>query len=214
MSALTELGTAGRDQSRAPNEVDPAIPFDQTKDIVLRFRICEPLLARLVQSDRVFKEFRARFCGKCSPVHFFWGSFDLAVTRFSGRPAPQHPGGVPHLPDAVAREAYSHEVSSLRILAGQRSRCRSADFLLLCLSGACGILLRRKCSPRRRPTTHSLHGICASLRRCPPGRDSRCSTLLEFAAKHVRRGLDPGKLGSRSALVEIKPLLHSRAPHP
>jgi hypothetical protein len=58
------------------------------------------------------QEFRARFIGKSSPVHFFWGSFDLAVTRFSGRPAPRHPGGVPHLPDAVAQEAYSHEVSS------------------------------------------------------------------------------------------------------
>jgi hypothetical protein len=66
----------------------------------------------LVQADRVFKEFRARFVGKCSPVHYFWGAPDLAVTRFSGRPAPQHPGGVPHLPDRVAREAYSHEVCS------------------------------------------------------------------------------------------------------
>ena len=62
--------------------------------------------------DRVFKQFRTGFLGKASPVHFFWGSFDLAVTRFSGRRAPRHPGGVPHLPDAVAREAYSHEVSS------------------------------------------------------------------------------------------------------
>jgi hypothetical protein len=60
----------------------------------------------------VLKQFRAGFAGKCSPVHFFWGSFDLAVTRFSGRPAPVHPGGIPHLPDAVTREAYSHEVSS------------------------------------------------------------------------------------------------------
>jgi hypothetical protein len=66
----------------------------------------------LVQCDRVFKRFRTRFIGKCSPVHLFWGSFDLAVTRFSGRAAPLHPGGVPHLPDAVTREAYSHEVSS------------------------------------------------------------------------------------------------------
>ena len=60
----------------------------------------------------MFKEFRTGFVGKCSPVHFFWGSFDLAVTRFSGRPAPPHPGGVPNLPDEVTREAYSHEVSS------------------------------------------------------------------------------------------------------
>jgi hypothetical protein len=60
----------------------------------------------------VLRRFRSRFLGKSSPVHFFWGSFDLAVTRFSGRPAPAHPGGVPRLPDPVAREAYSHEVSS------------------------------------------------------------------------------------------------------
>jgi hypothetical protein len=66
----------------------------------------------LIQADRVFKHFRSGFLGKASPVHFFWGSFDLAVTRFSGRPAPPHPGGVPGLPDAVTREAYSHEVSS------------------------------------------------------------------------------------------------------
>ena len=66
----------------------------------------------LVQADRVLKEFRARFIGKVSPVHFFWGAMDLAVTRFSGRRAPQHPGGIPNLPDWVTREAYSHEVSS------------------------------------------------------------------------------------------------------
>lgn len=66
----------------------------------------------LLQVQRVFQIFRSRFIGKCSPIHLFWGSFDLAVTRFSGRTAPQHPGGVPHLPDAVVREAYSHEVSS------------------------------------------------------------------------------------------------------
>jgi len=66
----------------------------------------------LVNADRVFKQFRTGFLGKASPVHFFWGSFDLAVTRFSGRRAPRHPGGVPHLPDEVACEAYSHEESS------------------------------------------------------------------------------------------------------
>jgi hypothetical protein len=66
----------------------------------------------LVNVDRVFKRFRTGFLGKASPVHFFWGSFDLAVTRFSGRRAPRHPGGVPNLPDAVACEAYSHEECS------------------------------------------------------------------------------------------------------
>jgi hypothetical protein len=112
MSTLTELGFAVHVRAR-PNEVDPAIPFasDQEHaaydaDYANRFwRI-------LVQADRVMKAFRAGFLGKCSPVHFFWGSFDLAVTRFSGRPAPPHPGGVPNFPDWIAREAYSHEVSS------------------------------------------------------------------------------------------------------
>ena len=66
----------------------------------------------LIQADRLCKIFRSRFIGKASPVHFFWGSFDLAVTRFSGRPAPPHPGGIPNLPDWITREAYSHEVSS------------------------------------------------------------------------------------------------------
>jgi hypothetical protein len=96
-----------------PNEVPEAIRFDQDEthaaydaDYANRF------WRALVQTDRVLKQFRASFVGKCSPVHFFWGAPDLAVTRFSGRPAPPHPGGVPNLPDAVAREAYSHEVSS------------------------------------------------------------------------------------------------------
>lgn len=102
-----------------PNEVVEAIPFNHDET----HRSYDPAYANrfwrvLVQSDRVFKQFRARFCGKCSPVHFFWGSFDLAVTRFSGRPAPPHPGGVPHLPDVVAREAYAQEVSSLGFWPG------------------------------------------------------------------------------------------------
>jgi hypothetical protein len=66
----------------------------------------------LVQAERVFTTFRARFIGKCSPIHFFWGGPDLAVSRFSGRTAPRHPGGIPHLPEWVAVEAYSHEVAS------------------------------------------------------------------------------------------------------
>jgi hypothetical protein len=72
----------------------------------------------LAQAHKVFEHFRARFIGKSSPVHFFWGSADLAVTRFSGRTAPPHPGGIPHLPDWVTREAYSHEVSSAGFWAG------------------------------------------------------------------------------------------------
>ncbi len=96
-----------------PNEVEAPIAFDRdTTHASYDANYANRLWRILVQSDRVFKEFRARFNGKCSPVHFFWGSFDLAVTRFSGRPAPKHPGGVPNLPDWVTRDAYSHEVSS------------------------------------------------------------------------------------------------------
>src|ERR1041385_4816825 len=102
-----------------PNEVDPAIPFEKNEtDASYDPEYASRFWRVLLQSDRVFKEFRSEFCGKCSPVHFFWGSFDLAVTRFSGRRAPQHPGGVPYLPDAVTREAYSHEVSSLGFWPG------------------------------------------------------------------------------------------------
>jgi hypothetical protein len=72
----------------------------------------------LIQADRLLKQFRGRFVGKASPVHFFWGACDLAATRFSGRPAPQHPGGIPHVSDAVMREAYSQEVSSAGFWAG------------------------------------------------------------------------------------------------
>jgi len=99
--------------SGKPNEVDPAIPFAEDD----RPQSYDPdhavsLHWALKESDRVFRQFRSAFLGKVSPVHFFWGSFDLAVTRFSGRAAPLHPGGIPNLPDAVTREAYSHEVSS------------------------------------------------------------------------------------------------------
>jgi len=96
-----------------PNEIPNAVRFDQDESHAAYDREYANRFWRvLVQADRVFKQFRARFIGKCSPVHFFWGAADLAVTRFSGRRAPEHPGGIPNLPDKVTREAYSHEVSS------------------------------------------------------------------------------------------------------
>jgi hypothetical protein len=99
--------------SMKPNEVADPIRFDRDdSDREYDREYANRFWRVLVQADRVFKEFRARFIGKCSPVHFFWGAPDLAVTRFSGRRAPEHPGGVPNLPDWVTREAYSHEVSS------------------------------------------------------------------------------------------------------
>lgn len=96
-----------------PNEIPDPVRFEEDRaerpydaDAVARF------FQACVVVDRVLKQFRTAFLGKVSPVHLFWGSFDLAVTRFSGRPAPLHRGGVPALPDEVTREAYSHEVSS------------------------------------------------------------------------------------------------------
>ena len=115
VSVLAVLGELGIHVqiNEIPNEVMDPIPFSQdhthatyNPEYATRF------VRALLHINRVFNHFRTGFLGKCSPIHFFWGSFDLAVTRFSGRPAPPHPGGVPALPDAVTREAYSHEVSS------------------------------------------------------------------------------------------------------
>jgi Family of unknown function (DUF5996) len=112
MVTLTELDISVT-IDEMPNELPDPVRFSEDNvhasydpDAVKR------LLQILSNCDRVFKQFRTGFLGKASPVHFFWGSFDLAVTRFSGRRAPRHPGGVPNLPDAVAHEAYSHEESS------------------------------------------------------------------------------------------------------
>jgi len=112
-----------------PNEVPDPIRFSQDQahdsydaDAAYRFwRV-------LVQTDRIFKHFRSAFLGKASPSHFFWGSFDLAVTRFSGRRAPLHPGGVPGLPDGVASEAYSHEVSSAGFWPGNDAYPQAAFY--------------------------------------------------------------------------------------
>jgi hypothetical protein len=112
MARLRALGLQTHIYAR-PNELPDATPFDQDEEhasydaeYVRRF------WQILTATEEVFRRFRSSFIGKCSPVHVFWGAQDMAVTRFSGRPAPVHQGGVPNLPDAVAREAYSHEVSS------------------------------------------------------------------------------------------------------
>jgi Family of unknown function (DUF5996) len=111
-AVMAELGLHIR-ITTMPSEIADGIPFDQDRTHAAYDRDYANRFWRvLLSTHRVFTQFRTGFLGKASPVHFFWGSFDLAVTRFSGRPAPRHPGGVPHLPDAVAREAYSHEVSS------------------------------------------------------------------------------------------------------
>ena len=118
MEELTRVGMPVRISTK-PNEIPTAIPFPRDEShraydshAVHRF------WQALSQADRVLKIFRTRFIGKCSPVHLFWGGMDLAVTRFSGRTAPRHPGGIPNLPDEVTREAYSHEVSSCGFWSG------------------------------------------------------------------------------------------------
>jgi hypothetical protein len=112
MAALEELGIAVR-ISTMPCEIADCVPFQKdTKHASYDADYANRFWRVLLASNGVMAHFRTGFLGKASPVHFFWGSFDLAVTRFSGRPAPRHPGGIPHLSDAVAREAYSHEVSS------------------------------------------------------------------------------------------------------
>jgi len=97
-----------------PSEMEDELPFPEDERHhsydAEQARRCWEILAL---AHGVMQRFRGRFIGKCSPVHLFWGAFDLACTRFSGRPAPVHPGGVPHLPDRVVREAYSHECMSV-----------------------------------------------------------------------------------------------------
>ncbi len=112
MHALASVGLSVAIVAR-PNEVADPVPFDRdtvhkSYDAGYANRFWRVLAA----AHEVMSQFRTAFLGKASPVHFFWGSFDVAVTRISGRRAPRHPGGVPALPDDVAREAYSHEVSS------------------------------------------------------------------------------------------------------
>ena len=118
LEALRSLGLEVRIRP-VPVEVQTAIPFLEDRlhaaydaDAARRW------WRLLIQADRVLKQFRGRFLGKQSPVHFYWGSFDLAATRFSGRPAPRHPGGAPNTPDYVMVEAYSRECSSCGIWPG------------------------------------------------------------------------------------------------
>jgi hypothetical protein len=112
LAALREFGIQA-DIHPIPNELENLMPFHKDKThATYDPKHAAALHQALLQTHAVFTQFRAEFKGKCSPVHFFWGSFDLAVSRFSGRDAPKHPGGVPNLPDWVAQEAYSQEVCS------------------------------------------------------------------------------------------------------
>jgi len=192
-----------------PNEVDPAIPFEQNEtDSAYDAESAHRFWRVLLQSDRVFKEFRSEFCGKCSPVHFFWGSFDLAVTRFSGRHAPQHPGGVPHLPDAVTREAYSHEVSSLGFWPGNEMM-PDPIFYSYAYPAPPGFS-EAKVQPALATYNPQLKEFVLrydDMRKA----ESPDATLLEFARSTYDAASTLGDW-DRAALTEVKPHLHSR-PH-
>jgi hypothetical protein len=210
MSALRELDLSVKINT-TPNEVDPAIPFEQNETNSSYDREYANRFWRvLLQSDRVFKEFRSDFCGKSSPVHFFWGSFDLAVTRFSGRQAPQHPGGVPHLPDAVAREAYSQEVSSLGFWPGSDAMPEPI-FYSYAYPAPPGFA-EAKVQPATAAFNVQLKEFVlpyeAVRQAAAPDQ-----TLLEFARSTYDAAATLGDW-DRAALVEVKPDLHSRRQHP
>jgi hypothetical protein len=206
INTLREIGVTAQ-INLLPNEITDPIAFDQDE----QHRAYDEEYANrfwrvLVQSDRVFKEFRARFCGKCSPVHFFWGSFDLAVTRFSGRPAPTHPGGIPHLPDAVTREAYSQEVSSVGFWPGNAAM-PAPIFYSYAYPEPPGFA-DAKVSPGAAVYNQQLHEWTlpydAVRTSSSPG-----ETVLHFAQSAYDAAASLGKWDS-AAFVEKKPILHSQ----
>jgi hypothetical protein len=189
-----------------PNEIENPIPFDRDE----QHRSYDAEYANrfwrvLVQADRVFKEFRARFCGKCSPVHFFWGSFDLAVTRFSGRAAPPHPGGVPHLPDAITREAYSQEVSSLGFWPGNAAM-PTPLFYSYAYPEPAGFA-QAKVRPESATYNAKLREFTLPYDAVREAK-SPDDILLDFAQSTYDAASILGKW-DRSAFEEVKPSLHS-----
>tara|TARA_A100001391_G_scaffold3934_1_gene3035 strand:- start:471 stop:1430 length:960 start_codon:yes stop_codon:yes gene_type:complete len=121
LAELLSLAGVETDLAGTPNEVEEAIPFvEDRREREWDAAVLSRVHRAFCDANRVFETFRTGFVGKSSPSHLFWGSFDLAVTRFSGREAPLHPGGFPNLPDRVTREAYSHEVASAGFWLGGR----------------------------------------------------------------------------------------------
>jgi hypothetical protein len=118
IDALAGLGLEPQIHA-VPNEVESAIPFAEDKThSSYDGRAAQLFWRQLLRAQRVFEQFRSEFVGKASPVHFFWGAMDLAYTRFSGRQAPEHPGGAPNCPPWVMQEGYSHELASFGFWPG------------------------------------------------------------------------------------------------
>lgn len=210
MSALKDLDLAVT-INMMPNEVADPIPFDRDEEHRAYDREYASRFWRvLVQSDRVFKEFRSHFCGKCSPVHFFWGSFDLAVTRFSGRAAPPHPGGIPHLPDAITREAYSQEVSSLGFWPGGAA-APTPVFYSYAYPEPSGFV-EAKVQPAAALYCKQMREFLLPYDAMRTA-NSPDQVLLNFAQSTYDVASTLGKW-DRAALEEVKPSLHSAQPHP
>lgn len=210
MDALRELDISV-EINTTPNEVDPAIPFERDdKHAAYDSEYANRFWRVLLQSDRVFQEFRSEFCGKCSPVHFFWGAVDLAVTRFSGRRAPQHPGGVPHLPDAIAREAYSHEVSSLGFWPGNEMMPEPI-FYSYAYPAPRGFS-EAKVQPSSASYNPQLKEFVLRYEDVRTA-ESPDATLLAFARSTYDAASTLGNW-DRAALTEVKPDLHSRPQRP
>lgn len=130
-ATLKELGIDLKIYS-TPVEMENPIPFEKdTKNATYDKSQVTALHQALLKMQNVLTQMRCNFTGKCSPVHFFWGSFDLAVSRFSGRTAPKHPGGIPNLADWVAQEAYSHEVASVGFWPGSEALPEAAFYAYL-----------------------------------------------------------------------------------
>ena len=180
-----------------PSEIENAVPFDRDHthgqyDPVFTQKFWQAL----VQADRVMNEFRARFIGKASPVHFFWGSFDLAVTRFSGRTAPPPQSVTPNVASWVMAEAYSHEVSSCGFWPGNGGYGRAA-FYVYAYPEPAGYgdtppaIGRRLLRQKRRP-------VHPALRRCPAG-PRRRRAAARISAGNLCGGGRSGSMGSQDA---------------
>ena len=198
MIALGELGIAVA-INPMPCEIADCVPLDQdTAHAAYDADYAQRFLRVLSSAHEVFSRFRTGFLGKASPVHFFWGSFDLAVTRFSGRGAPRHPGGVPHLPNAVAQEAYSHEVSSAGFWpGGGGSPVEYAAFYSYAYPAPEGFAAA-KVKPDAALWSKELGEFLLPYDAMRKARDPDAA-LMEFPRQHLRGGGEPGEMGPPGA---------------
>ncbi len=209
MIALKELGIAVVIRTM-PCEIADCIPFDQdTVHAAYDAGAAQRFWRVLLAANQVLAHFRTGFLGKVSPVHFFWGSFDLAVTRFSGRRAPRHPGGVPHLPNSVAQEAYSHEVSSAGFWPGSPGPVDYPAFYSYAYPAPDGFAAAQG-EARRGVFLQGAGRIHSALRRRAHGaRSGRDADGIP--AEHLRGGGRSGAMGSRGAGVRAWARRASRA---